>query len=275
MKKLFLCGLLVFGAATSLLTAQPLTDRPRDGAYDENLEPERKIIPYDFLREADVFWRKRIWRIIDCREKINLPFVYPKEPFVMLLLNALKDNQIQVYDPIDDEFTRRMEYTEIEGLLHKSDTIFTISPITYLDTMIVSHTDLDPLSFQKFRIKEDWIFDEELSTMYVRIIGLAPVRDVIDANTGEKRGESVLFWIHYPSIRQVLSNNYAFNPKNSAIKMSWEDIFEARLFGSYVVKEDNEYDREIQSYAAGIDAVLESERVKLDLFKFEHELWHY
>lgn len=275
MRKLLLNSLLVFAVASSGLVAQPLPDRPRDGAYDEKLETERKIIPYDFLRESDVFWRKRVWRIIDCREKVNLPFVYPKEPLITLLLNALNNNEIDVYDPIDDEFSRRMDPSEIDALLHSSDTVYTISPITYLDTMIITSTDLDPLTFQKYRLKEDWIFDEELSSMYVRIIGIAPVRDVIDPNTGEKRGESILFWVHYPTVRQILANHYAFNPKNSAVRMSWEDIFEMRLFGSYIVKEDNEYDREIQAYAAGIDAVLESERIKLELFKFEHELWHY
>jgi len=275
MKKLILGFLLVFGSATLVVTAQPLSDRPRDAAYDENLEDERRIIPYDYLREADVFWRKRIWRIIDCREKINLPFVYPKEPLISLMLNALKNNEIQVYDPIDDEFTRQMDIGEIERILSRTDTTYTISPLTYMDTMIVSHSELDPLTFQKFRLKEDWIFDEELSTMYVRIIGVAPVRDVIDPITGEKRGESVLFWVHYPSVRQILANKYAFNPQNSAIRMSWEDIFEMRMFGSYIVKEDNVYDREIESYATGIDVVLESERIKLDLFRFEHELWHY
>jgi len=276
MKRLTLLFTLVFAFGTILTFAQPLGDKPRDSAYDENLEEERKIIPYDFLREADVFWRKRVWRIIDCREKVNLPFVFPKEPFIMLLLDAVEKGEITVYDPaMDDEFSRVLDYSSLANTLNRVDTLWTISPFTYIDTAIITTTELDPLTFQKYRIKEDWIFDEELSTMYARIIGIAPVRDVIDPLTGEKRGESILFWVHYPSVRQLLANKFAFNPKNSAIRMSWEDIFEMRLFGSYVVKEDNEYDRQIQSYATGIDAVLESERIKLDLFKFEHELWSY
>ena len=109
----------------------------------------------------------------------------------------------------------------------------------------------------------------------MRIIGIAPVRDVIDPNAGEVRGQSILFWINYPESREFFSRHYAFNPYNDFVKHSWEDIFEMRFFDSYIVKEDNEYDREIQAYAAGIDAVLESERIKMELFKFEHELWNY
>ena len=111
--------------------------------------------------------------------------------------------------------------------------------------------------------------------MYPRIMGIAPVRDVYDPNTGEFRGENDMFWVYYPDARQILANNYAFNPNNDAVQMSWEDILEMRLFNSYIVEQSNVYDRPIETYATGIDAVLESERIKLEIFKKEHELWSF
>ena len=33
--------------------------------YDNN-----RVVPYAYLREADVMWQKRYWRVIDLREKI-------------------------------------------------------------------------------------------------------------------------------------------------------------------------------------------------------------
>ncbi|HNF69210.1 MAG TPA: hypothetical protein PLL28_07520, partial [Chitinophagales bacterium] len=66
-----------------------------------------------------------------------------------------------------------------------------------------------------------------------------------------------------------------FNDKNSARYLTYEDIFEMRLFNSVVVKEDNVYDRNIESYATGIDQVLESERIKQQIFEFEHTLWEF
>ncbi len=268
---LMVVGLSLAGSAL----AQPLNERPRNSPYEEKLEKERKIIPYDHLREIDVFWEKRIWRVIDCREKMNLPFVYPKRPLISILMDAIEKEGLPAYSANDDEFTKQVTASEITSVLSSRDTMFTIDPLTGKDTMIISESVFDPLTVRKFRVQEVWIIDEETSTMYPRIMGIAPVRDVYDPNTGEFRGESDMFWVYYPDARQVLANANAFNPGNDAIQMSWEDIFEARLFSSYIVKESNVYDRLIESYATGIDAVLESERIKHELFKKEHELWSF
>ncbi len=60
----------------------------RDRAYDRIHYKQRKVIPYPYLREADVFWEKRVWRVIDVKEKMNIPFKYPRLPFVKILLDA-------------------------------------------------------------------------------------------------------------------------------------------------------------------------------------------
>lgn len=255
--------------------AQPLNERPRNSPYEEKLEQERKFIPYDHLRESDVFWETRIWRVIDCREKMNLPFVYPKQPLITIIMDAMEKEGLPAYSAVDDEFTNQITASEVMGTLESSDTMYTISPITGRDTMITFSQEFNPLTVNKYKVQEVWIIDEETSTMYPRIMGIAPVRDVYDPNTGEFRGENDMFWIHYPDARQILANNYAFNPNNDAVQMSWEDIFEMRLFNSYIVEQSNVYDRPIESYATGVDAVLESNRIKLEIFKKEHELWSF
>ena len=51
-----------------------------DGVYVKEHIPTKKLIQYTHLREADVMWEKRIWRVIDTREKINFPLYYPLQP---------------------------------------------------------------------------------------------------------------------------------------------------------------------------------------------------
>ena len=52
-------------------------------------------------------------------------------------------------------------------------------------------------------------------------------------------------------------------------------MFTKRLFSSTIVKVSNVQDRWISDHLTGTDALLEAERMKQDLFEFEHDLWHY
>ena len=89
------------------------------------------------------------------------------------------------------------------------------------------------------QIKEDWIFDEETSTLVVRIMGMAPIIERIDPFTGEPIGDEIMFWLYYPDLRNILVRHEVFNEKNSARYITFEDIFEMRYFSSYIIKEDN------------------------------------
>lgn len=271
--------LLLCTLALSILTvdlfAQVDDEQPRDGAYDEISMDEREILPYDHIREADVFWKKRIWRVIDTREKMNLNFKYPKQYLINIIRDHAIEGTITVYDAIDDEFTSKLTPEEVaQAGVGSKDTIRVIDPITLEEKVEITDPEFDPNKVKKFRIKEDWIFDEETSTMVVRIIGFAPVMEVIDEN-GNLRGDRVLFWAYYPELRPILAKYQVFNTKNDASSISWEDLLEMRLFSSYIYKESNVYDRRIQDYTTGVDALLESDRVKQEIFEFEHDLWSY
>ncbi len=45
-----------------------------DGAFRRDIISEKEPIPYPKIREADVVWSKKIWRVIDLREKIEAEF---------------------------------------------------------------------------------------------------------------------------------------------------------------------------------------------------------
>ena len=47
------------------------------------------------------------------------------------------------------------------------------------------------------------------------------------------------------------------------------------MFSSYIHKETNVYDRQVDSYEKnGVRALIESERIKEDIRNFEHDLWN-
>lgn len=257
--------------------SQAATEEFRDGAYDKQLIIEREVLPYDHIREADVFWEKRVWRTLDFREKMNLPFTWPVNPFMDRLYELVISGEVVAFNTLSDDFNIENAYTveEVQNKFNRIDTVTYFNEETYEEEIKYLKTEFNYEEVKKLKIKEDWIFDEETSTLIVRIIGIAPVKERIDPTTGESIGEEAMFWIYYPELRKHLVRIEVFNTENSARYFTFDDIFENRFFSSYVIKEDNVYDRFIESYTAGIDQVLESDRIKNEIFEFEHNLWEF
>jgi gliding motility associated protien GldN len=250
---------------------------PRDNFYNRYLYTEKQVIPYDFIHEKDVFWERRIWRLIDIREKMNHAFKNEKEgeSFIEIILAHAKTGDITLYHTFNDEFTEAMTQEEMQNLGSSVDTIITFDPETFEEIVQVVVNDLNPEDIKKYRLKEVYFFDEEKSTLDVRILGIAPIIDRVD-NNGNFLNSGPMFWAYYPELRDILARHEAFNPHNDAARMSWEDIFEARLFASYIIKESNVYDRRIKDYKTNpMDMLLESDKLKEQIFHFEHDLWSY
>jgi len=271
----------IFFGINTRSTAQIL-DSPRDGVCDEVNILDKKPIPYYPVREADVAWKKRIWRIIDLRQKMNLPFYYPETPqkgwknFMTTIMDAIREGSITAYDPKDDQFLVPLTYQEIEKKFTGTDTVPIYDPenpqrILRYEVVI---EDFDPTEVQRIKLKEDWFFDKQRSVMDVRILGICPVRNLYD-DDGNQFGFEDMFWIYFPEARPVFAQAEVFNRKNGVERRTYDEIFWKRMFGSYVYKEENVYNREITDYASGMDALLEAERIKNELFEYEHQLWEF
>ncbi|HFA51155.1 MAG TPA: gliding motility protein GldN [Bacteroidetes bacterium] len=255
-------------------SSDPNAGRPLDDITSKKITDEKRVLPYDHVREADIFWEKRIWRVIDIREKMNLPFAYPERPFFSILMDAATAGEITVYGTEDDKFTSQLTPDEVASMGATIDTVITFDPETYEEEIQVVRNDINPEDVKRFRIKEVWFFDEETSTLQVRILGIAPLIDKTDEN-GNFLYEKPMFWVYYPEARQILAREQVFNVGNDASSVTWEDLMEMRYFSSYIYKESNVRDRRIQDYLTGIDILLEAEKIKQEIFNFEHDLWSY
>lgn len=255
-----------------------------DGAYIKEHVPTRKVIPYTHLREADVMWAKRIWRTIDLREKINLPLYYPEEEidnrlsmFNVIKRALLTDGAVTAYDPgidLDDEFKVPFGTAELKGLFFRKDTQYVENPDTGELDEVLQEIETESSSVKKYWIKEDWFFDKQRSVQDVRIIGLAPLVENIGED-GEVRGETPMFWLYFPECRYVFGNAEVFNEHNDAERRTLEDIFWKRQFSSYIHKKSNVYDRYIRQHKDFLDALLEADKIKDELFIVEHDMWSF
>src|SRR3989344_6017085 len=126
----------------------------------------------------------------------------------------------------------------------------------------------------QYRLKEDWFFDKERSVMDVRILGIAPVIYQTDENN-QILGLREVFWLYFPHCRYVLNNYFVYNEHNDAQWMSFDDLFWKRKFNSIVYKESNVFDRNIESYRTGVDALMESEKITEEMRTFESDVWNF
>jgi hypothetical protein len=321
-----------------------------DGVYIKEHVPTKRLIPYEFVREADVIWSRRVWRRIDLREKINHPLYFPPDEIMypnqpeeewvrntnrwslwtimrhhvyngdLILFSPFNPNDqarelldgdlfkypikpavgknyytdpefkkvVEEYfailgnskfepriDPATGEQAYRMVWDDAAGDSIREDLFDTIRP---KDWIISQH-------IVAYDLKEDWFFDKERSVMDVRILGISPViykappaftmRSAPNNNNEGNGTLQNLFWLYFPHCRFVFNNYFAYNTKNDAQWMSFDDVFWKRQFSSYIFKESNVFDRKIESYRTGLDALHESNRITEEIRTIEHDVWHF
>jgi gliding motility associated protien GldN len=255
-----------------------------DNAIDRQLVKDRTPLAYEHIREDDAVYKQRVWREIDTREKMNLPFRYSanedngNQRFISILYNAIQSGEVTVFSGDDDRFTVPLTKEAVaKNITGGMDTV----PVVDMNGEITSYEArqrmVEPDSIYRYRLKEEWIFDKESSRMFVRILGIAPIMTQY-TSTGIPVGDRVLFWAYYPDLRPTLSKYEVFNGKNFAGRMSWEELFESRFFSSYITKStiDNPFDKSLREYVKDpLFRLLEGENIKEKIFNYEQDLWSY
>lgn len=258
-----------------------------DAAIEQNLVKDRNPLEYDNIREDDAVFRVRVWRQIDTREKLNQPFGYAavedngSQRFISILLQAIKSGQVTAFSGDDDRFTTPITADAAMGAFGSgNDTSKVVDKDGNVVKLVVSPKVADPDSIYKFRLKEEWIFDKEASRLVVRILGIAPVMPVKLSNgiTLENTDHPV-WWVYYPDMRPVLSKYEVYNAKNYGARMTWEELFESRMFTSYIIKStmDNPFDQDIAAMYPNntLFRLLEGDHIKEKIFDYEQSLWQY
>ncbi len=236
-------------------------------------------IPYGYVDDRDILWSKVVWEFIDLNQKINLPYYFPidtmnissqRRSLFHTLLKGMKQGEIKdVYS--DSFFTSRLTKQEIDQRL-----VNVREENGYQDTFRIQ-----PQDVAGYMIKGMWYFDKRQGELKYRLLALAPMgKDVQTLGVQEIEDEELyeLFWVFFPSARDVLHDAKVFNPKNAAQPISLDHLLNARRFGSTIVKEENIYDnRAIEDYVRGnsLFQLLEANKIKENIRNREMDMWNY
>jgi gliding motility associated protien GldN len=257
-----------------------------------------KPLPYGYVHDRDVLMGKTTWETIDLDERINFPLYYPvdtanigkeRRSLFQVLLNGIKSGKItEVYG--DDYFNTKKSLKDMENTFKFRDTTqpgideFNTDIAGYksgkkvLDKQFITETELDAADVSGYKIKGFWYFDKRQSELKYRLLAICPMateaRDKAKGNTDAIE----LFWIYFPSVRDILHEAKAFNDRNSAMPITFDQLLNSRRFNGVIYKEENVYgDRTIQDYMKdnAQSQLLESERVKDKIRDFEQDMWSY
>lgn len=269
------------GNATPAITSYV----PRTNVYTtETIIPEKKPVPYSYIREADVMWAKNIWRVIDLRHRQNMPLRYPLEGSMAgdryslfgLLMEGIKTEEITPY-----EWNGALGWRDLFG---KTTTLANIYEATGGDSIPDDEGNFlrmsqDTRNITQFQLQEQWFFDKKHSVMKVRIIALAPVYYQLyddQNNLLPAPRPRIPFVVPFEQCRRLFATHAVYNPNNDAQPISFDDLFFQRRFSSTIIAESNVFgNRMLNEYKLGDDVLLESEKIKKDLFVMEHDLWEY
>jgi len=257
-----------------------------------------KPLPYGYVHDRDVLMGKTVWELVDVDERINFPLYYPvdtafvgkdRRSLFAVLLKGIKEGKItEVYG--DDYFNSKKSLKDMESVFKFIDTTDAgkdeinnyyedyKSGKKVLDKQYVNETELDASDISGYKIKGYWYFDKRQSELKYRLLAICPLateaRDKAKGNTDAIE----LFWVYFPSIRDVLHEAKAFNDKNSAMPITFDHLLNSRRFNGVIYKEENVYgDRQIDQYMKDNAQMqlLESERVKEKIRNFEQDMWNY
>ncbi|MBQ9638866.1 MAG: gliding motility protein GldN [Bacteroidales bacterium] len=289
----FLSLIIVVMTAGVTVRAQSVVDSDDEhnfnNFYEKTLRREKRAMPYAFLRQSDVVWETCIWRTIDFRERFNQFFFFPTDPnretqgrvnLVNCIMKALENGDIEVFE--DDEMKIPKEFASLSKELHKEQHI-DVSIRDEWDEVIdvkdsVIYVDFDAADVLSVRLKEFWYIDKQDTRQKVRIVGLSLIRNSCrDRADGRECTSYSMFWVPMNDmrVRNVLVKAAAYDENNNVAERSYDDIFISRYFDSFVTRETNRFNRSVQDYLTGTDAILESQQIEDRIFDIESDMWEY
>jgi gliding motility associated protien GldN len=236
-------------------------------------------IPYGYINDRDILWSKVVWEFIDLNQMINLPYYFPidttnvslnRRSLFHIILKGIKQGKIkEAYS--DSFFTSKITQEEIAQRL-----VNVREENGYTDTFRIQTQDV-----AGYMIKGMWYFDKRQGELKYRLLALAPMgKDVQTLGVQDIEDEELyeLFWVFFPSIRDVLHDAKVFNPKNAAQPISFDHLLNARRFSATIVREENIYgNRAIEDYVRGnsLFQLLEANKIKEDIRNREMDMWNY
>lgn len=256
-------------------------------------------------------FKRRVWRVIDLKEKQNKGFFASGGEITSFIINAVRSGEltdIYVNDSLTtkmskDEFFDKMVYQEglqieqwdpnfeyYEGdQVRYNGTVYTAifdevtsvpseSPDDWEETPGVgSDIEFLPRQISLMELMEDVIFDKRRSRLYHKP---QSIKLIVPASQTLDGVQLPLAVFKYKDLHQLFKDHPEsaiwVNRYNSAENKNFADAFQLRLFRASLFKFENPDDMPIvDMYKSRMEAVMAAEWWEMELMEKEHNLWEY
>jgi gliding motility associated protien GldN len=255
-------------------------------------------------RYDDVVWSRIVYRIIDMRDKQNYQLYFPvmkndqyKSLFRVMLEAAVNDS-LKAYDKIERDIQPKNSVLSKDSLKNyfqicEKDTVNNTirkTPLIISDSItqqpvISTYAYKDYVRNQlKFLIQEIVFFDKHTSRMYSKIIAIAPLYALTEANVTLDNTvdawsyfqSSVTCWFLFDELRPYLARQFVIPNGNNTQRLTFDEYFAQKFYSDYLLGDSNLNNRMLLQYLADPAKIRkEQKRIETELLNFEQDLWEY
>lgn len=285
----------------------------------QELDENADTIATIFHRTDDVVWSRIIYRIIDMRFKQNYQLYFPTNcddpkywSLYRLIIDGIvngrvtnegKTEYLRVYrknfdglKPVfaDSLIINRNQDMQILFGIDLDQNISIDNEDDYIVIYDSVNNGLRINNYQyseyvrnllKYLTVEVVFFDKHTSRFYQKILAIAPLNSMMGVANHPyvNLREQVRFWILFDDLRPFMARKYMIPTNNSSKRLTFDNFFSEHLYSSYIVGDDNLFDRMIvwgtdkhkQENLTEELVHREQDRIFNELLNTELDLWEY
>ena len=182
---------------------------------------------------------KQVVRIIDLAPKQDSIIHHLKDEnddssLFQVIVSAIRSGRLNVYAGDDNHFKDKLSYEALNKRIgDRPDTQTIIDPVTNTEVDKVIPRNFDFFgSPNKYKVLEDWAFDELTGKTQIQIVGIGPVWQYTVAGPTEEQNYDIaypdrdpMFWLRYNDLSSIIARYEQYHPDNTIAQHIWNDYF--------------------------------------------------
>lgn len=209
----------------------------RQQAFYEQAEPS----------DADLQWKKVVYRELDLTKGKNAALYYPEEPnedgesLFFIIMRHVANGEINVYEWLDgrEMFTDTYKY-KVSSMLDRFHILFAHAKgsTEKAPKYVIENADIPGSEVLSYYIIEKWEFDTRSNKMRSRVDAICPVLHREDEFGVVQKWP--MFWVKLNDIRPYIAQQFVFTDNdNNLLRYNLDDFFKLNMYSGDIYKVKN------------------------------------